>query len=240
MRQILRWGIDKMGFTLLINKRIPVGTDYRKTIRGLFGKKSISIVFDVGANVGQFCIHCIEIFEDAKILSFEPVNETYERLQKRTARYSNIQCFNLAFGEIRAKTEIFLQPDSSTNSLAPGVNVKKNANQKSQVVDIDTIDSFCKKHFVSNIDLLKIDTEGFDLSVLKGAKEMLQERKVKFILVEVTFDGNNIQNSSYQIISEFLTNFHYKPLGFFNQTIHKRSTKMNYCDALFYLQPQDL
>lgn len=236
MRQIIRWGIDKMGFTLLNNKRIPVGTDYRKTIRNIFGTKSISTVFDVGANVGQFCIHCKEIFKDAKILSFEPVNTTYERLQKRTAKYSNIQCFNLAFGEIQAKAEILLQPDSSTNSLAPEVNLRKKIDQKSQIVDVGTIDSFCEVHEINSIDLLKIDTEGFDLNVLKGAKEMLQERRVKFILVEVTFDESNIQNSSYQIISEFLTNFHYKPLGFFNQTIHKGSTKMNYCDALFYLQ----
>lgn len=47
-----------------------------------------------------------------------------------------------------------------------------------------TIDRFCDRNNLSGIDILKIDTEGFDLSVLKGARRLLEARRIKFIWVE--------------------------------------------------------
>ena len=51
-------------------------------------------------------------------------------------------------------------------------------------VAIDTIDNFCQSHRISAIDILKIDTEGHDLSVLKGARNALCERKIGMIQFE--------------------------------------------------------
>ena len=62
MKKLIKKIIDKNGFTVYKNNALPVGTDYRKTIRNLFDINTIKTIFDVGANKGQFCIHCAELF----------------------------------------------------------------------------------------------------------------------------------------------------------------------------------
>ena len=237
MKRQLRRIIDDTGISLFRTSRLPVGTDYRKTIRNLFDLDDIQTVFDVGANVGQFCLHCSEIFRRSRIYSFEPINETFQILQGQTRKVKNIHCFNQACGDEVGSTEVFLQSRSTVNSLNPKVNVRASEEQSTQLVDITTIDAFCAKNEISSIDILKIDTEGFDLNVLKGARKMLSQRRIRFVLIEVTFDQDNEHNSSYQSIHAFLEPFGFKIHGFYNQSIHQGSTRMNYCDALFYLQP---
>lgn len=236
MKKLLRKIIDSFGITVIRNSRLPIGTDYRKTIRELYGQDSIKTVFDVGANVGQFCLHCHEIFNHSSIYSFEPILPTFNVLKQNTANVSQINCFHSALGSTKGKAEVFLQKNSTINSLNPQINIKRFEEQVSEVITIDTLDSFSEAHKIEQIDLLKIDTEGFDLEVLKGAKSLLENKKIRFVFIEVSFDSENIHNSSYQTINSYLESFGFKIHGFYNQTIHSGSTRMNYCDALFYLQ----
>ncbi|MBT6438568.1 MAG: FkbM family methyltransferase [Flavobacteriales bacterium] len=237
MKRIIRKIIDKAGLSIFRHSRLPIGADYRKTIRYKLNKSDIKIVFDVGANIGQFSLHCHEVFDESYIYSFEPIKSTFDKLKNRTRIYNNISCFNIAFGNEKGVEEIFLRRRSIYNSLNPLVNVRTSDSQESQQIEIDTIDLFCKSKNIEHIDILKVDTEGFDLNVLKGAESMIIARKVKFILIEVTFDKDNAHNSSYNIISSFLKEFDYKIHGFYNQSLNNQSTRMNYCDALFFLQP---
>ena len=238
MKKIIRKIIDKAGLSIFRHNGLPIGTDYRKTIRDRFGKNEIKVVFDVGANVGQFCMHCSEVFDEADIYSFEPIKDTFDVLKNRTKGIKNISCFNHAFGDQKGVEKVFLQADSKVNSLNPLVNIQKKDDQKSQQIEIDTVDLFCENKKIEKIDLLKIDTEGFDLNVLKGSAKMLSDGKVKFLFIEVTHDKDNPKTSSFNTISSFLDEYGYKIYGFYNQSIHTNSTRMNYCDALFYLQPK--
>src|SRR5262249_52326300 len=54
-------------------------------------------------------------------------------------------------------------------------------------VKLSTIDRYCADKKIERIDLLKSDTQGFELEVLKGARRMLEERRVGAIYVEITF-----------------------------------------------------
>ena len=237
IKKIIRLIIDWSGLSVYRHPQLPVGADYRKFIRQRFGKNSIRTVFDVGANRGQFCLHCHEIFEAAAIYSFEPVTEVFQTLKQETKHIRNISAHNFAFGNEKGSETIFLQEDSKVNSLHPPVNKKEGSTGKSQLVQINTIDDFCAENKIKKIDLLKIDAEGYDLHVLKGATRLLSDRKVLFVFIEVTFDENNAGNSSFTEINDFLKSFGFKPIGFYNQSIHDNSSRMNYCDALFYLQP---
>jgi FkbM family methyltransferase len=236
IKRNIRKMLDMMGFTIIPNNAIPVGTDYRKTIRNIFGEGAVKTVFDVGANVGQFCIHANEVFSNAIIHSFEPVSKTFELLRTNTNKFNNIKCHKLAFGSAPGTEKIFLQDNSVFNSLSSSVNVQKKENQATEVIEIQTVDSFCEHNKIDRIDLLKVDTEGFDLNVLEGAISMLSSRKVKFVLIEVTFDKENTRNSSFNLVNDFLGAHSYKVLGFFNQSVFEKSNKLSYCDALFCLQ----
>ncbi len=237
IKNFIRKAIDRAGITMYRNDVLPVGTDYRKTLRRLEGTASFKTVFDVGANVGQFCIACNEILDQSKIYSFEPVNSTFQTLQSNTAGIGNIECSALGFGDEPQTINMYLQELSTINSVSSHANVARHEGQKTQIVKIGRLDDFCKEKGIDQIDLLKIDVEGFDLNVLKGATRMLSERKVRYIFIEVTFDPDDAHHVSYQEIAAFLAPYNFKVHGFYNQNLFLGSPALNYSDALFHLQP---
>ena len=237
LKNFIRKAIDRAGVTMYRNHVLPVGTDYRKTLRRLEGTESFKTVFDVGANVGQFCIACNEILDRSKIYSFEPVESTFQILQSNTAGISNIECSPIGFGDQPQTINMYLHDLSTINSVSSQANVPRTEGQKTQLVKIVRLDDFCKDRGIEQIDLLKIDVEGFDLNVLQGATRMLSERKVRYIFIEVTFDTADAHHVSYQEIADFLAPYNFKIHGFYNQNLFLGSPVMNYCDALFHLQP---
>lgn len=62
-------------------------------------------------------------------------------------------------------------------------------NKKKQKVKIAKLDNYVKFHKIKNIDILKIDTQGYELNVLKGATKMLKSTIVKFIEIEITLEN---------------------------------------------------
>ena len=77
---------------------------------------------------------------------------------------------------------------------------------KKEICKLTSLDEFTKKNNVNNIDLLKIDVEGFEFKALKGAKDIL--KKTKYILIEITF-SNIFKNYDNKKIDYFL-----KQIGF--------------------------
>lgn len=69
--------------------------------------------------------------------------------------------------------------------------------------EIRALDYFCAEQKVNYIDLLKVDTEGLDLEVLKGAEAMLRSHKIP-ILAEVSFDPDNTYHTSFFRLAEYL------------------------------------
>ena len=84
----------------------------------------------------------------------------------------------MAVGEISGSAELFCNGGSRDSF------VFADDGAQSLTVDCVTIDSFCRRSGITAIDVLKTDTEGFDLSVLKGASDMLARGGVKFVFTE--------------------------------------------------------
>lgn len=89
------------------------------------------------------------------------------------------------------------------NSLRDDV-MNNEINAREEQITIDTIDLYCAANNISKIDLLKIDTEGFELHVLKGAKQMMQQGKISFIYCETGFQKQNTRNTYFAELTEFL------------------------------------
>ena len=90
---------------------------------------------------------------------------------------------------------------------------KKSSFLRSEIVNVVSIDSFCKKKNIDKIDLLKIDTEGHEAEVLKGATRMLK-KNIRYILIEFHFskiyknyDRTKIENilekNNFKIVKKF-------------------------------------
>jgi len=145
------------------------------------------IIFDVGANVGAFSETIARLLPDGQIHAFEPDARTVELLRSRTAAIPGIRINACALGATRDTATLFGFEHNYMNSLLePGRTMQWEVQEQSQV-DVRTIDEYCAEHSIEHIDLLKIDTQGFDLKVLHGAAGMLSEGRVELILCEIIF-----------------------------------------------------
>lgn len=165
----------------------------------------ISTIFDVGANIGQSAVKFKTAFPESTIYCFEPVNATFNRLLSNVDADANIYCYEIALGSKNECHTIFITEQCNTCSLIKSGNIIRE-----DTVEVCTMDNFVIKNNINRIDLLKIDTEGFDLEVLKGAQKVLASGGVSFVLTEVGFHPGDRRHVLFDEMRDFLI-----PLGFF-------------------------
>ncbi|WP_162426877.1 FkbM family methyltransferase [Pontibacter pudoricolor] len=201
--------IDITGYWIYKKRYLPIGTDLAVDIstRLRFAPRTI---FDVGANVGQTAKRFDSIFEGAKIYSFEPVNSTFMQLVGNLDSRRNIVLENIALGESDSTEEISLFEGelSVLNSLNQN-SMNRDCEARKEMIKILKLDTYCSLNKIESIDLLKIDTEGYELQVLKGAQYFLESGKIKMILAEVGFNVKNKRNTHFNELNEFLTSYNF-------------------------------
>lgn len=153
-------------------------------------KKKEYVVFDIGANKGEYTKLISNIINNAQIFSFEPHPKTFNVLKNNCQNNSNITLFNCALSSEKGKLELFdykSKDGSSHASLSSEIfSTVHNSEITSHQVDVSTVDSICKENNVKFIDFLKIDVEGYELDVLKGTNKMIESNKIKYIQFEFT------------------------------------------------------
>ena len=145
--------------------------------------KKNDIVIDAGANIGFFSLFAA--FKEAKVFAFEPVSETYNRLLENINYFKaekEIFPFCFALGDLKKESLIRFNPFSSDQStiIDSGRSLTKKFVLKK--VNIITIDDFVNENKIKKIDFIKIDTEGYELKILKGAKETIKKFKPKIAI----------------------------------------------------------
>lgn len=142
-----------------------------------------TVVFDVGANVGDWTVEALKINERAEYHLFEPSPTTFELLRKRSFPTSVI-LNNVGLGDKDGETELFVFGEGlGANSLYDRTGTDA-VEQRRERVRITTIDTYCSHFGIGWIDFLKIDVEGHELQVLKGAATMLREQRIGVIQFE--------------------------------------------------------
>lgn len=200
---------------------------------------STEIIFDVGANIGQTSIELKRYFPDAAIHAFEPVNSTFEILDRNLGNTQKIISNNFALGSEKKELEIIIHNESLINSLLNEVNPQDpqralENNPQTQVVKVVKGDEYSKLNNLESIFLLKTDTEGYDLDVLRGFESMIVNKKIGFIFAEVTFDVNDISHTSFLKVNEYLNLHGYKFSGMYDSIHHGGFfPNLHYCNCLW-------
>ena len=208
-------------FISLIIDLIDRNYHQKKINRVLFNIK-FKTIFDVGAHKGEFTINLIKNFKFSKIYMFEPQSEIFLKLKKKFSKSKKIFLNNIALSNQNKKKKLNINIKTSTstfslynkksywkkmkNILLTGSN--KTSFIKREIVQTNTLDFFCKKNNIKNIDLLKIDTEGHELEILNGGKFILTN-KVKYLIIE--FHSSNIyKNYNTSRIEKLLYSYNFK------------------------------
>jgi FkbM family methyltransferase len=169
-------------------------------------------VFDVGANVGQTTVYLRSLLRGlgrVVIHAFEPFEDNYQQLLARIGQVPNVFAHRLAFGEVACERCIPLAPHSQWHSIANSHAYEREGAQR-ETISITTIDEFCSARGIEHITLLKTDTEGFDLSVLKGGTRLLQSKAVDVIVCEVGFDRFDLQHTYFAETFQYLLEHGYR------------------------------
>jgi len=167
----------KLGFHFYTDEHF--GVDVETDLRRFTAYDPLTCIFDVGGNFGQTALRFAEEFPDASILTFEPVPDSFRRLQEAVGGHPRIKAFNLALAEAPGTVAMSLTASAGSNSLQRSAGTLETID-----VTVDTIDAVVAANHLGTIDLLKIDVEGFELQVLQGAEETLRQAKVRYVYAE--------------------------------------------------------
>lgn len=161
------------------------------------------IIFDVGANQGSYARMIRSLSGRIQIFAFEPHPRTYQILVKEAEQY-NFKSYNIGLSNKPGTLELFdhRNQDGSTHAtLYKDVIERIHKDQVTEhKVKLTTIDHFMDEHQIPQVDLLKIDTEGNELNVLKGAQKMIGENRVNCI----QFEFNEFNVISRVFMSDFI------------------------------------
>jgi FkbM family methyltransferase len=157
-----------------------------------------STIFDVGANIGNWSRYISSINQQARIHCFEPSLKTFATLHGLT-RIENIMLNRTAMGSKRGKAKLYVyESEQALNTLhrRKGITGMDNSvSQQTEIVRVETIDNYCLKKRIEQIDFLKLDVEGHELEVLKGAMGLLRRQRIRWIQFE--YGGCNIDSRTF-------------------------------------------
>jgi len=185
-----------------------------KFYKSLVGKVK-PVIFDIGAHQGESVRFFKEIYPDCTIYSFEPIPENFSVLRSVAMEFGE-GCITHQMGiaDKEGRLPFYRQSISHlggflriNNESKDSLGYASKAENEPIEIEVSTIDKFCYKNRIEYIDILKIDTQGYEIGVLNGAKEIL--RNTTCCTVEVSlYDFYEKSSSLYQVDKIMATEGH--------------------------------
>jgi FkbM family methyltransferase len=189
------------------------------------------IIFDVGANIGQTAKGYRQLFPHAEIWSFEPFPDSYESL-RRSLSDDRFHPERLALSDRVASASLNIGAASFTNSLL------RRGTDTGQAIEIktDTLDHFCSEHGISSIDILKVDVEGAEDRVFRGARSLFSRCAVRAVFVEVYFKPVYEGMPLFWNLQDQLSHLGFSLFGLYS-LMATRNGSLSFANALYVQQP---
>ena len=188
-------------------------TVYEPEVSGFF-KKVLSPgdnVIDVGANLGMFTLLASALVKDGIVCAFEPEKYSFERLRNYVNGSGNIRLMNMAVGDKNEDVQLYFNMDNDSghslwnpahHPLNKSTKLNKSILETIPMVTLDSVIDFVPK-------LIKIDTEGCELMVLKGAERILREYHPIVVSEINTFALKEMGTTQIEL-SDYMTSLGYK------------------------------
>jgi len=172
----------------------------RSILPRLLNNIDVPVFFNVGLNEGDFTHGILECFSNARIFGFEPNPEVAARTRNRYKGDSRVSVFEFAVSDTAGTVNLFDYGDAAgTGHASLYLEVltlqHKAKSTKSFKVQCVTIDQFSEQHDLRGIDFIKIDTEGHELAVLRGASNLIARNAIGCIQFE--FNEMNVVSRSF-------------------------------------------
>ena len=153
-------------------------------------RDSKPVFFDVGANKGQYATDLLNVFQnDCTLYSFEPGKKAFDVLTGLQDK--RLHCYNFGFSDKAGEADLYTGNDDTVwASLYEVKHIYGHHNTHlthREKIQLSSVDLFCKETSISKINFMKMDVEGHELAVLKGAVELLKANNIDLIQFEFGF-----------------------------------------------------
>lgn len=229
MKDLLRKLFKKLGYNV---SRIPLGNNvYEDMARFLDNAAKETVIFDIGANVGQSVSNFLNYFPKSTIHSFEPGPETFLKLSAKHGNTENVHLQNLAMGSENKKMEFLENEYSDMSSFLDADRSNWGKVTNKVIVDATTVDHYCQQKGISKIDILKSDTQGFELEVFKGSIEMMKASNIRMVYFEFVFSDMYKGLPHFDEVYKFLTDNNFRIVKIYES--HFQEGVLSWTDFLF-------
>lgn len=161
-----------------------------------------SVVWDVGANCGKVCYHLAKETPAKQVVFFEPIASMYEITLCATATFSKVSGMNVALSNSNSQVGLFIP---TSNSTMAEIRTGGDADHaETQMVQCKIGDSLVSMGVVPAPNVIKIDTEGHELMVLDGLREVITTHRPVIFLEHLSLSDLEIREAAsnrYEIFS---------------------------------------
>ena len=228
IKSLIKSSIRTLGYDI---RKAVVGQDPFYDMQQLTKSQRPVVIFDVGANVGQTIDLFRKIITQPIIHAFEPSQQTFRELQDKYSGIPDLYLNNCALGAQPGVQEFIENTHPTMNSfLEPGVASWGAIKQRVQV-DVKTVDDYCVDLGVDAIDILKLDTQGFDLKIIEGSIQLLAQHRIHLIYMEIIFSEMYKGLPRFDEIFGFLADRGFSLVTFYE--FHYQNGRLGWTDALF-------
>lgn len=163
-----------------------------------------SYILDIGSNIGFTVLNMAQLSSNGKVIGFEPDKLNYERCLNNINQnsFKNIKLYNIGLGseELSTPMEVRTEFNRGGNRVA--------VNGQGGIIQVKRLDDFFPLLGIPKVDVMKIDVEGYELHVLRGAEQTLRKFKPA-LFIELNDDNIRDQGGSAKELIEFLIQLGY-------------------------------
>ncbi|MCR4263591.1 MAG: FkbM family methyltransferase [Candidatus Roizmanbacteria bacterium] len=225
----LRTTFDRYLFIMKETPHPELNWYYKKNL------KKNSVVFDIGSSNGYFAMLAARIAPRGSIHAFEPVPDIYKNFRRsiQVNHINNITPNQLCVGEKDGTMTFYIATNTDTSGIRKTEHQKEI--KKTFKCTMTRLDTYCRKKKISKIDLIKIDVEGNELSILTSSRKLLS--KYKPVLI-VEFSTKTSKNFGYAPgdLYDFFTKLGYRLYYYENNSL-KRFDRTDDCDINVFCLP---
>ena len=236
--------LHKTGWHISKYTPIKAEDDTYKIQAHLLNDTPVSTVFDVGAWIGKTAISYSQTFPNAKIHVFEPFPESFEKLSANLSNNGDTYILNqLAVSSSCGSSALHSNKIETTNSLLESLDTNSNHDFYRDTVNIievktTTLDDYCRDNGIEWINVLKIDTQGGELEVFKGASHLLENQLIDVIYCEVSFVPMYKNSPLFNDIMSYLLGHGYVFYSLYGEVKNEHG-QLAWSDAIFYNKRTD-
>lgn len=186
IKTILKKALDNFNLEISRKKTSNQNADYYHNVEMIEGLErckqrqlNFKTIIDIGAAAGSWALSAEENWPECQYLLFEPLEERKKELEQLCAKKKNFQFVQAAAGETKGKASFCVTDDLDGSSVADSLSQSKNLRS----VDVISIDEKIKELNLPGPYLIKLDTHGFEVPILKGAAETLKQTEL--LIIEV-------------------------------------------------------